>query len=63
MYEDLRDRAIANLEKRKKKVKAMQIVGVIFGSVAVFLYGITFLMHPADRQKSTDDINPQICKI
>ena len=49
MYEDLRDRAIANLEKRKKKVKAMQIVGVIFGSVAVFLYGITFLMHPADR--------------
>ena len=49
MYEELRDRAIANLEKRRKKKKAMQIVGVIFGSLALFLFGIRFLMHPTDR--------------
>ena len=49
MYEDLRDRAIANLEKKRKKVKAMQIIGVIFGSVATFLFGIRYLMAEADR--------------
>ena len=49
MYEDLRDRAIANLEKRKKKVKAMQIIGVVFGSVATFLFFIRFFADPSDR--------------
>ncbi len=49
MYEDLRDRAITNLEKRKKKVKAMQIVGVIFGSVALLLFSIRYLMTEGDR--------------
>lgn len=49
MYEDLRDRAIANLEKRKKKVKAMQIVGVVFGSIATFLFFIRYLMFIRDR--------------
>ncbi len=49
MYEDLRERALINLEKKKKKVKAMQIVGAVFGSIAVFLYGISFLMDKADR--------------
>lgn len=49
MYEDLRERALINLEKKKKKVKAMQIVGAVFGSIAVFLYCISFLMDKADR--------------
>ena len=38
MYEEIRDRAITNLEKKRKKVRAMQIVGVIMGSVALFLF-------------------------
>lgn len=49
MYEDLRDRAIANLERKRKKERAMQIVGVILGSVATFLFFIRYLAHPADR--------------
>ena len=49
MYEELRDRAIRNLEKRRRKVKAMQVVGTIFGSIAAFLFGIRYLMHPMDR--------------
>ena len=49
MYEDLRDRAIRNLERRKKKVRAMQIVGVVFGSMILFLFGIRYLMMPSDR--------------
>lgn len=49
MYEELRDRAITNLERRRKKVRAMQIVGVIFGSLALFLFGIRYLMHEVDR--------------
>ena len=49
MYEDLRDRAIANLEKRKKKEKIVQVIGVILGSVAALLYGITFFMEVEDR--------------
>lgn len=49
MYEDLRDRAIANLEKRRKKVKVMQIIGVILGSIATFLFFIRYLAVPSDR--------------
>ena len=49
MYEELRDRAIRNLERRKKKVRAMQIVGVVFGSMILFLFGIRYLMMPSDR--------------
>lgn len=49
MYEDLRDRAIANLEKRKKKVKAMQIIGVILGSIATFLFFIRYTADASDR--------------
>lgn len=49
MYEDLRERAIANLESRRKKEKAMQIVGAVFGSVALFLFGIRYLMDEGDR--------------
>lgn len=49
MFEELRDRAIINLERRRKKVKAMQVVGVIFGSIILFLFGIRYLMHEMDR--------------
>ncbi|MDF1696305.1 MAG: hypothetical protein P1U56_10750 [Saprospiraceae bacterium] len=49
MYKEVRDRAISNLERKRKKVRAMQIVGVIFGSIAMFLFGIRYLMHPIDR--------------
>ena len=49
MYHDLRDRAITNLEKRKKKEKTAQIIGVILGSVALFLFGIRAFLDPADR--------------
>ena len=49
MYEELRDRAITNLERKRKKVRAMQIVGVIFGSFALFLFSIRYLMHEGDR--------------
>ncbi len=49
MYEELRDRAIENLERRRKKVRAMQVVGVVFGSVALFLFGIRYLMIEPDR--------------
>jgi len=49
MYNQLRDRAIANLEERKKKEKAVQIIGVIFGSVAIFLFSIRYFMIPEDR--------------
>ena len=49
MYEDLRERAITNLESRRKKEKAMQIVGAVFGSVALFLFGIRYLMDEGDR--------------
>ena len=49
MYEELRDRAITNLERKRKKVRAMQIVGVIFGSMALFLFGIRYLMYEGDR--------------
>lgn len=49
MYEEIRDRAITNLERRRKKVRAMQIIGVIFGSMAAFLFGIRYLMWEQDR--------------
>ena len=49
MYEDLRERAIQNLEKRRKKERTMQVIGVIFGSVAVFLYGVSRFMIEGDR--------------
>lgn len=49
MYEDLRDRAIANLEKRKRAERAMQIIGVIFGSVATFLFFIRYTADVSDR--------------
>ena len=49
MYEELRDRAIINLERRRRKVRAMQIVGVILGSIAIFLFGIRYLMFEGDR--------------
>ena len=49
MYEDLRERALNNLEKKRKKVRAMQILGAIFGSIAVLLFGIRSFMVPADR--------------
>ena len=49
MYEELRDRAISNLERKRKKVRAMQIVGVIFGSIALFLFCIRYLMFEGDR--------------
>jgi len=49
MYEELRDRAIINLERKRKKVRAMQIVGVIFGSLALFLFCIRYLMFEGDR--------------
>lgn len=49
MYEDLRERAITNLEKKKKKEKTMQIIGVIFGSTATFLFFIRYLADPSDR--------------
>lgn len=49
MYEELRTRAIISLERRKKKERAMQVVGVIFGSAALFLFCIRYLMHPMDR--------------
>jgi len=49
MYEELRDRAIVNLEKRKKKEKAMQIIGVIIASVSIFLFFIRYLAYPGDR--------------
>lgn len=49
MYEDLRDRAIANLERRRKKVRVMQIIGVIMGSIATFLFFIRYLAAESDR--------------
>ena len=49
MYEEVRDRAIDNLKKKRKKVRAMQIVGVIFGSLALFLFCIRYLMFEGDR--------------
>lgn len=49
MYDKTRERAIANLEKRRKKERAMQIIGVVFGSAAVFLFSIRYLMDPSDR--------------
>lgn len=49
MYEELRDRAITNLERKRKKVRAMQVVGVIFGSIALFLFFIRYLMWEPDR--------------
>ncbi len=49
MYEEIRDRAITNLEKKRKKVRAMQIIGVIFGSAALFLFFIRYLMFEGDR--------------
>lgn len=49
MYDELRERAIQNLEKRRKKVRVMQIIGVVFGSVALFLFCIRYLMYEGDR--------------
>jgi len=49
MYEELRDRAITNLERRRKKEKAVQVVGVVLGSIATLLFGIMYFMVPADR--------------
>lgn len=49
MYDELRDRAIINLEKKRKKVRIMQIVGVILGSVSLFLFFIRYLMYEGDR--------------
>ena len=49
MYEELRDRAISNLERKRKKVRAMHIVGVIFGSIATFLFFIRYLTDAGDR--------------
>ncbi|MEM9545107.1 MAG: hypothetical protein AAGA77_03995 [Bacteroidota bacterium] len=49
MYDDLRDKALENLEKRKRKVRAMQIVGVIFGSIALLLLYIRSIMMEADK--------------
>jgi len=49
MYEEIRERAITNLEVRRKKVRSVQIIGVIFGSVVLFLSGITVFMNPWDR--------------
>lgn len=49
MYEELRDRAITNLERKRKKVRAMQIVGAILGSIAVFLFFIRYTMYEGDR--------------
>jgi len=49
MYEELRDRAIDNLKRRRKKVRAMQIIGAILGSVALFLFCIRYAMDASDR--------------
>ena len=49
MYEDLRDRAIAKLEKKKKKEKVMQVIGVILGAVATFLFFIRYTADISDR--------------
>ena len=49
MYEELRDRAITNLKRRRKKIRAMQIVGAILGSLALFLFCIRYTMHEGDR--------------
>lgn len=49
MYEDLRERAIQNLETRRKKERTMQVIGVIFGSVAAFLFGVSRFMAASDR--------------
>ncbi len=49
MYEEIRDRAITNLDRKRKKVRAMQIVGVIFGSIAMFLFCIRYFMFEGDR--------------
>lgn len=49
MYEDLRERAIQNLETRRKKERTMQVIGVIFGSVAVLLFGVSRFMYEADQ--------------
>ena len=49
MYEDLRDRAIANLERRRKRERVMQVITVVMGAVATFLFFIRYLAHPMDR--------------
>lgn len=49
MYDEIRDRAIISLERRKKKIRAMQIVGAILGSLVLFLYCMRYLMHEGDR--------------
>lgn len=49
MYDELRDRAIRNLERHRKKVRAMQIIGVILGSIALFLFCIRYLLAESDR--------------
>ena len=49
MYEELRDRAITNLERKRKKVRVMQVIGVIFGSLMLFLFSMRYLMFEGDR--------------
>lgn len=49
MYEDLRDRAIANLEKRKRREKVMQVIGAVLGSIATFLFFIRYTADVSDR--------------
>ena len=49
MYDHLREKALINIEKKRKKKRSTQIIGVIFGSIATVLFIISLLMSPSDR--------------
>lgn len=49
MYQDLQERAIEQIEKKRRKKKSLQIVGVIFGSISFFLLIVSIFMFPAER--------------
>ena len=49
MYEDLRHRAIVNIEEKKKRKKTTQIIAVVFGSIIFFLAFISMFITDGDR--------------
>ena len=49
MYDELRERAIRNLERNRRKTRAMQVIAVLFGSIAIFLFFIRYFMFEGDR--------------